>query len=56
MEEINIEKFKKEWFNFEEIKSIKRGLDDVAKWRTISKSEMNTFIKEELFSKYTTNA
>jgi hypothetical protein len=51
MEEINIEKFKKEWFSFEEIESIKRGLDDVEKWRTISFEKVKIKARKEIFSK-----
>ncbi len=56
MSKIDVEAFRKEGFSFEEIESVKRGLEDVENGRTISRSEMNKFIKKELFAKYSINA
>ena len=48
---IDVEAFKKEWFSFEEIESIKIGLDDIEKGRTISYEKVKAKARKELFSK-----
>ncbi len=55
MTTINVDKFKKTWFSYEEIESIKKWIEDVENGRTVSESQMKKFIKKELFSKYTVN-
>lgn len=56
MTEINVEAFKKAWFSFEEINKLIKSEQEINEWKFISHEEMNIFIKEELFSKYTFNA
>jgi hypothetical protein len=50
-----VEELKKNWYSFEEIEWIKLWLKQSDSWLTISKEEINTFVKNDLFSKYTTN-
>lgn len=51
MTKIDIEAFKKEWFTFEEIESVKRGLDDIENWRTVDYIEVKNKARKEIFSK-----
>jgi len=51
MTKINIEAFKKEGFSFEEIESIKRWIDDVENWRTVSYKEVKKIARENILSK-----
>lgn len=46
---------KKNGYSYEEIEWIKLWLEQYEKGKTISKDEMENFIKNELFSKYSTN-
>jgi len=55
MEKIDIEAFKKEWFTFEEIESIKRSIDDVENNRVFTEDEFYSRINKKLFSKNTVN-
>ncbi len=50
-----IKYLKKNDYTFEEIEWIKLWLEQSNQWKVISKKEMNSYIKKELFSKYTTN-
>jgi len=50
-----IEYFKKNWYSFEQIEWIKKGLIEAKNWEVVSKDEMDNFIKSDLFSKYTTH-
>jgi hypothetical protein len=51
MKEINVEVFQKEGFTFEEIESVKRGLDDVANGRVVSFDDVKLNARKEIFSK-----
>jgi hypothetical protein len=51
MEKIDVVAFQKEGFSFEEIESVKRGLDDVEKGRTVSFSKVKQNARKEIFSK-----
>ena len=48
---INVEAYKKEWFTYEEIESIKRWLDDVENGRTIPYNKVKVLAREKIFSK-----
>ena len=50
-----INNLKQNWYSFEEIEWIKIGLSEYENWETISKEEMEEFVKKELFAKYMTN-
>ncbi|MDP2090887.1 MAG: hypothetical protein Q8K30_04795 [Candidatus Gracilibacteria bacterium] len=49
--EINIEAYKNEGFTYNEIESIKRGLDDVENARVIPYSKVKVLAREKIFSK-----
>jgi len=51
MTNIDVEAFKKEGFSFEEIESVKRGLDDVENGRTISFENVKNKARKKIFSK-----
>ena len=53
-EKIDIEAFKKEWFSFEEIESIKRWLDDVENGKTKEHKDVKIEARKLLFSKQKT--
>jgi predicted transcriptional regulator len=55
MTKIDIEAFQKQGFSFEEIESIKRGLDDVENGRTYTEEEFYSRLEKRLFSKNKTN-
>lgn len=48
-----INSLKSNWYSFEEIEWIKLGLKQSSEWKTISLEKMNNFVKNDLFSKYT---
>lgn len=50
MTNIDVEAFRKEGFTFEEIESVKRGLDDVENWRTYTEEEFYSRLEKRLFS------
>jgi hypothetical protein len=56
MEQIDIEVFKNEWFSFEEIESIKRWINDIENWKTISFEEVKLLSRKKLFSNSKTYA
>jgi hypothetical protein len=55
MTQINLKQFKKAWFSFDEIKSLREAEAEINNWEWISQAEMNLFIKNELFAKYKIN-
>ena len=48
---IDIEEFKKAWFSFEEIESIKRWLDDVENGRVVPYNKVKALAREKIFHK-----
>lgn len=56
MTEINIEAFKNAWFSFDEINKLIKSEQYINDWKFITQEEMNNFIKNEIFCKYTINA
>ena len=50
MTKLNVEAFKKEGFSYEEIESIKEGLDDVKNWRVYTEEEFYSKVWEKIFS------
>jgi len=51
MKNIDIDAFKNEGFTFEEIESVKRGLDDIENGKTISYKKVKEKARKEIFSK-----
>jgi hypothetical protein len=51
----SIDYFKKNWYTFEEIQWIEKGILESKEWKIISKSDMKKIVLEDLFSKYTVN-
>ena len=50
MVEINVEAFKKAWFTFEEIESIKQWIDDVENGNTVSFEKVKKEARKKIFS------
>ena len=50
MTTLDVEAFKKAWLSFEEIESIKKGLDDIDNGRTISHNEVKLLARKKIFS------
>ncbi len=48
---LDLDKFKKEWFNFEEIENIKRGLANIEKGKILSHEEVKLLARNKIFSK-----
>ncbi|MCK9272603.1 hypothetical protein M0P65_03585 [Candidatus Gracilibacteria bacterium] len=53
---IDLEAFKNAGFSFDEIQSITEGEKNIRDGDIMSEEEMKSFIKTELFSKYSINA
>ena len=51
MNNLSIEKFKKEGFTYEEIESVKRWLEDVAKGRVYTEEDFYAELDKTIFSK-----
>ncbi|MDD5197448.1 MAG: hypothetical protein PHN60_01155 [Candidatus Gracilibacteria bacterium] len=47
---------KEKGYSFEQIQGIELGLQQSQKGETVSQSEMDSFIKNELFAQYSVNA
>ena len=50
-----VNNLKQNWYTFEQIEWIKLWITEYENWETISKDEMEEFVKKELFSKYMAN-
>lgn len=48
---IDVEAFKKAWFTFEEIESVRQWLEDVENGNTISFDEVKMIARKKIFSK-----
>ena len=51
MENIDVEAFKKAWFSYDEIESVKQWLEDVENWNTVSFEEVKLDARKKIFSK-----
>lgn len=55
MKNINIEAFMKDGFSYEEIESVKRGLDDIEQGRVVSYEDVKKSLRKKLLSKQELN-
>ena len=51
MATINIEKFKENWFSFEEIESIKKWVSQIEKWEVYDENTFYSNLEKRLFQK-----
>ena len=55
MENIDIEAFKKAWFTFEEIESVRQWLEDVENGRVYTEQEFYSRVEKNLFANLKVN-
>ncbi len=55
MKNINVEIFKKDGFSYQEIESVKRGLDDIEQGRVVSYEDVKKSLRKKLLSKQELN-
>jgi hypothetical protein len=51
MIEVDIKSLKKQWFNDEEIESIKKWLKDIKNWKVVDYAVVKKISREKIFSK-----
>lgn len=49
--EINVNILKQEWFTYEEMESIKKWLNNIKEWKTLSYNDVKKQAKNKIFSK-----